>query len=69
MVAWCYDCFAIICQPCVTLHKKIASLGGHHVVGNKESRQPIVSKSSYCPRHCRVEPGVHNQPRLLREGV
>ena len=39
----------------MTLHKKIASLRGHHVIGNKEGQQPIVSKSSYCPRHIRVE--------------
>ena len=55
MVAWCYDCDAMICQPCVTLHKKIASLRGHHVISNKEGQQPIVSKTSYCPRHIRVE--------------
>ena len=55
MVAWCYDCDAMICQLCVTLHKKIAIFREHHVIINKESQQPIVSKSSYCPRHCRVE--------------
>ena len=55
MVAWCYDCDAMICQPCVTLHKKIAIFREHHVISNKEGQQPIVSNSSYCPRHCRVE--------------
>ena len=55
MVAWCYDCDAMICQLCESSHKKLAIFRGHHVIGNKESQQPIVSKSNYCPRHCRVE--------------
>ena len=55
MVAWCYECVAMICQSCEASHKKLAIFREHHVVGNKESQQPIVSKSSYCPRHCRIE--------------
>ena len=56
MVAWCYDCdVCMICQLCESSHKKLAIFREHHVVGNKESQQPIVSKSSYCPRHIRVE--------------
>ena len=55
MVAWCYDCDVMICQLCESSHKKLAIFREHHVIGNKEGQQPIVSKSSYCPRHIRVE--------------
>ena len=32
VVAWCEDCDAMICQPCLALHEKIVKWRGHHVV-------------------------------------
>ena len=56
MVAWCYECDAMICQPCVTLHMKIAGLREHYVVGKlKESStnkaRSSESMSSKCSLH------------------
>ena len=31
VVAWCEECDAMICQQCVSLHKKIAGLRRHHI--------------------------------------
>ena len=46
LVAWCKDCDAMICQPCIVLHKKIVSLREHCVVqkGKVELRvEPTAS--------------------------
>ena len=32
VVAWCNNCDAMICQPCLALHEKIVKWRGHHVV-------------------------------------
>ena len=55
IAAWCEDCDGVICQPCVTLHKKIAGLRGHSVVEKKEneSEDSLVkgSKTLNCLKH------------------
>ena len=52
IAAWCEECDGVICQSCVTLHKKIAGLRGHSVV-EKESESLLVkgSKILSCPKH------------------
>ena len=52
IAAWCEECDGVICQPCVTLHKKIAGLRGHSVV-EKESESLLIkgSKILSCPKH------------------
>ena len=53
--AWCAECEGVICQQCVTLHKKLAPLRGHSVVEKKEngSEDSSVkdSKTLSCPKH------------------
>ena len=55
IAAWCEECDGVICQPCVTLHKKISGLRGHSVVEKKddESVDSLVkaSKTLSCPKH------------------
>ena len=36
LVAWCEDCDAMICQPCVALHKGIAALRSHCLIQKSE---------------------------------
>ena len=52
IAAWCEECDGVICQPCVTLHKKIAGLRGHSVV-EKESESLLIkgSKILSCPKY------------------
>ena len=58
VVAWCEDCDAMICQQCVALHKKIASLRAHVVCTRKrfkgsdsESTTALPVTFTKCPRH------------------
>ena len=55
IAAWCVECDGVICQPCVTLHKKIAGLKGHSLVEKKanESENSLVknSKTLSCLKH------------------
>ena len=55
IAAWCEKCDGIICQQCVTLHKKISGLSGHSVVEKKanESEDSMVknSKTLSCLKH------------------
>ena len=55
IAAWCEECDGVICQPCVTLHKKIAGLRGHSVVEKKpgvsENSLVKISKILSCPKH------------------
>ena len=59
LVAWCKDCEAKICQPCVLVHKSITALQCHSVV-SKGDTEPTTSSqethsNSKCPRHVEVE--------------
>ena len=55
MEAWCDECDGVICQQCVTLHKKLAPLRGHSVVEKKEDEFEnslvIASKPLSCLQH------------------
>ena len=55
IAAWCEECDGVICQPCVSLHKKLAPLRGHSVVEKKdESADSLVKVSKTglsCPKH------------------
>ena len=55
IAAWCVECNGVICQPCVTLHKKLVPLREHSVVEKKEdeSGKSLVkgSKSLSCLQH------------------
>ena len=62
MVAWCYDCDAMICQQCSSQHEKMSVLRGHRVIKSVESKLPDVSLNnpktglvSCCPKHLKVE--------------
>ena len=62
MVAWCYDCDAMICQQCSSQHEKMSVLRGHRVIKSVECKLPDVSLSnpktglvSCCPKHLKVE--------------
>ena len=45
MVAWCYDCVAIICQSCVASHKKLAIFREHRV-----AKIPAEGETEVVPR-------------------
>ena len=55
VVAWCKNCEALICQSCVTLHKKIVKWRKHHVVEKQDNveLEPVSSsrQESKCLRH------------------
>ena len=55
IAAWCVECDGVICQQCVTQHKKLAPLRGHSVVDKKASgsENSLVrgSKALCCPKH------------------
>ena len=56
IAAWCEECNGVICQPCVTLHSKLAPLRRHGVVEKKEnvSEDSLVKGSKIylcCPKH------------------
>ena len=55
MAAWCEECDGVICQSCVTLHKKIAGLRAHIVMEKKangsENSSVKGSKPLCCPKH------------------
>ena len=55
LVAWCKDCDAMICQPCLVLHKSIAGLRGHYLVQKREIKQASSLEKqaivSVCSKH------------------
>ena len=59
LVAWCDDCDAMICQPCVALHKKIVTWRVHHVIkkGEEEPRASWERRAVIlnCSRHTGLE--------------
>ena len=52
IAAWCEECDGVICQPCVTLHKKLAPLRGHSVVEKKDESADSLVKASKTGLSC-----------------